>query len=86
MIDKWWFWFWITFELAIMFWLMVWVRYMAYRHGIWDGAFNHFLPVVRKEMLFYDEHRAKAIFEREAALSNPPVDEDEDNGSVRPDR
>jgi hypothetical protein len=45
--------------------LLIWTRSMAYRHGIWDGAFNHFLPVVRREMMFYDEHRAKAIFEAE---------------------
>ena len=35
---------------------------MAYRQGIWDGAFNHFLPIVKREMLRYDERRAKMIF------------------------
>lgn len=44
---------------------LILVRKMAYRHGIWDGAFNHFLPVVQKEMLYYDEGRAKAILEKE---------------------
>ena len=38
---------------------------MNYRQGIWDGAFNHFLPVVKKEMLFYDRCRATKIFEDE---------------------
>lgn len=46
--------------------LMIWMQRMAYRHGIWDGAFNHFLPIVRREMLFYDKRRAEQIFEREA--------------------
>lgn len=79
-MDEWWVWFWMMVGLVVMFVLMIWVRNMAYRHGIWDGAFNHFLPVVRKEMLFYDEHRAKAMFEKEAAFSNPVVDEGEDDG------
>jgi hypothetical protein len=38
---------------------------IAYRYGIRDGAFNHHLPIVRREMVFYDERRAKAIFEAE---------------------
>ncbi len=47
--------------------LMIWYGRMSYRHGIWDGAFNQFLPIVRKEMIFYDEFRARRIFEREEA-------------------
>ena len=38
---------------AISFWwlvLLVWTNRVSYRHGIWDGAFNQFLPVVRREM------------------------------------
>lgn len=46
---------------------LFWHGRMAYRHGIWDGAFNHFLPIVKREMLFYDERRAKMIFEDEDA-------------------
>ncbi len=46
--------------------LLVWTNRVSYRHGIWDGAFNQFLPVVRREMLFYDERRAREIFEAEA--------------------
>lgn len=61
MVSEWW--------LVVMsfLWLvaLVWVQRLAYRHGIWDGAFNHFLPVVRREMLFYDRHRAEAIFRSE---------------------
>ena len=63
MVNEWWL-------VAMSFgWLvtMIWVRNMAYRHGIWDGAFNHFLPIVRREMLFYDKRRAQAIFDREGA-------------------
>lgn len=58
-------------ELIILIMAICWlvtlilVRHMAYRHGIWDGAFNHFLPIVQKEMLYYDKHRAKAILEKE---------------------
>ena len=61
MVSEWWL-------LAMAgAWLvsLVWVRNMAYRHGIWDGAFNHFLPVVRREMLFYDHNRAARILSAE---------------------
>jgi hypothetical protein len=66
MISIWW------LVVASFVWLalLVWTRDMAYRHGIWDGAFNHFLPVVRGEMLFYDRHRAASIFEQEAPDCN----------------
>lgn len=32
---------------------LIWHGRMSYRHGIWDGAFNQFLPVVKREMEFY---------------------------------
>ena len=62
-----------------MFILMIWSNRIAYRQGIWDGAFNHFLPVVRKEMMFYDKHRAKIIFESEGQsdLIDPNVSKQE---------
>lgn len=44
---------------------------MCYNHGIWDGAFNHFLPIVREQMLRYDERRANAIFTGEYKELNP---------------
>ena len=50
--------------------LLVWTNRVSYRHGIWDGAFNQFLPVVRREMLFYDERRAREIFETETKGGN----------------
>ncbi|MDE2472510.1 MAG: hypothetical protein KGL35_28230 [Bradyrhizobium sp.] len=57
MDNEWWL---LVLSVA---WLisLIWTRNMAYRHGIWDGAFNHFLPVVRREMLFYDADRARRI-------------------------
>jgi hypothetical protein len=45
--------------------ILIHVSRISYHQGIWDGAFNHFLPVVRKQMLYYDEHRAQKIFEAE---------------------
>lgn len=63
MVNIWW----LVGEALGMLALMIWTRNMAYRRGIWDGAFNHFLPVVRREMLFYNEPRAKAVFEAEDA-------------------
>jgi hypothetical protein len=62
MIDAWWL---VGSWLGWLALLFV-SRRMAYRHGIWDGAFNHFLPIVRREMLFYDKRRAEAIFAAES--------------------
>ena len=41
---------------------LAWTQWLSYRHGIWDGAFNQFLPHVRKEMFRYDAERARRIF------------------------
>ena len=43
--------------------LLIWTNRTSYRHGIWDGAFNQFLPHVRAEMFRYDRHRAEQIFD-----------------------
>lgn len=51
--------------LLAMLVVMIWTNRMAYRQGIWDGAFNHFLPHVRREMLYYDRHRAVVILKNE---------------------
>lgn len=61
MVNQWW----LAVEAVLWLIVCLWMRGMAYRHGIWDGAFNHFLPIVKKEMLFYDERRAKEILSRE---------------------
>lgn len=65
MVNEWW-----LVAMAIG-WLVSLVGYgrMCYRHGIWDGAFNHFLPIVKQEMLRYAPHRAKEIFEAEERCS-----------------
>ncbi len=56
---------WMIVEAAVFVALLVYLQRVSYRCGIWDGAFNHFLPIVRREMLFYDERRAKQIFDKE---------------------
>jgi hypothetical protein len=61
MINTWW----LVGAMGVFLILLFWIRNIAYRHGIWDGAFNHFLPVVQREMYSYDEHRAAQILEAE---------------------
>jgi hypothetical protein len=57
---------WVLLGVSVC-WLitLVWVRNMAYRHGIWDGAFNQFLPIVQREMRWYAPHRAAEILGEE---------------------
>ncbi len=73
MLNSWW----LLLEAVLFLILMHWTRTMAYNHGIWDGAFNHFLPHVRKQMLYYDERRAKEIFAAEADTVQFIADEDD---------
>lgn len=40
---------------------MLYANHLAYEHGVWDGAFNQFLPRVRSAMRKYDPDRAKEI-------------------------
>jgi hypothetical protein len=56
---------WLAGEAVGMLFLVIPSWRIAYRYGIRDGAFNQHLPVVRREMVLYDERRAKAIFEAE---------------------
>ena len=56
--------FWLAIVTVLLV-LMLWTNRTAYRHGIWDGAFNHFLPVVQKEMLYYDRDRATKLLRNE---------------------
>lgn len=63
MVNSWW----LIIEFAVWAVVCIFMQRMAYRHGIWDGAFNHFLPIVKREMYYYDEHRAKKILEDEAS-------------------
>jgi len=64
MINAWWL---VIVSFAWLV-LLVWIQRMSYRHGVWDGAFNHFMPQVQKEMLYYDRHRATRILRQEGLL------------------
>lgn len=66
MVNAWWL-------IAVCFlWVVLvgWTNRMSYRHGIWDGAFNHFLPRVRQEMLYYDKFQAERIFAQEKGVNS----------------
>lgn len=63
MINSWW----LVVVSFVYLIILVWHGRMSYRHGIWDGAFNHFLPIVKEEMMRYDSFRTKRIFEAEDA-------------------
>lgn len=67
MISAWW----LAVEAGAFTALILYLQRVSYRCGIWDGAFNHFLPIVQAEMVFYDERRAKLIFEADDAYANP---------------
>ena len=49
-------WLWLL-ALLVTNGLLLYVAHVRYEHGIWDGAFNHFLPHVQKAMRAYDDHR-----------------------------
>ena len=70
MISAWW----LAVEAGAFLVFCIYINRINYRHGIWDGAFNHFLPVVQREMLFYDERRARLILEAEAAAIGDHVE------------
>lgn len=57
--------YWLAIEAIVLLGLGIYTNRVNYHCGIWDGAFNHFLPVVKREMMRYDERRAKAIFDQE---------------------
>lgn len=52
---------WLVVEAAAFLVLCICMQHIAYNQGIWDGAFNQFLPRVRKQMHFYDDRRARKI-------------------------
>lgn len=60
MVNVWW------LLIFVLFWLvsLIWQTHISYTHGIWDGAFNQFLPRVREEIMRYDPHRGKQILEK----------------------
>jgi hypothetical protein len=57
MISAWW----LLVVMCVMLLVMVYHSIVAYNQGVWDGAFNQFLPRVQKQMLIYDEERALRI-------------------------
>ncbi|WP_424139880.1 hypothetical protein [Roseomonas chloroacetimidivorans] len=65
---------WIWWALGIVF-VMGWLaftRHYAYRHGVWDGAFNQGLPHVQEIMRGYDPERtAELMTRRQAWLDDP---------------
>lgn len=50
-------------EAIIFIALTLYTNSICYKHGIWDGAFNHFLSYVQKQMRYYDPHRAAKILD-----------------------
>lgn len=40
---------------------LIYSCHLQYKFGVWDGAFNQFLPHVQKAMREYDERRATDI-------------------------
>ena len=60
MVSAWW----LYVEAGVFLALIVYLNRVNYRCGIWDGAFNHFLPIVQKEMRFYDARRASLILDK----------------------
>lgn len=50
-----------TAAIVILGVLSIVSQRLAYKHGIWDGAFNQFLPYVRSSILEYDERRGRKI-------------------------
>jgi hypothetical protein len=56
---------WLVIESIAMLVLYVFASNLMYRRGVWDGAFNRFLPRVRNAMMEYDAERARKIIERD---------------------
>jgi hypothetical protein len=54
---------------AAVAWLasLRWTAKVNYRYGVWDGAFNRFLPCVREHMRTYDPYLAAQILDRKDA-------------------
>ncbi len=55
-------WIWLG-ALVLTNGLLLWSGKMRYEQGIWDGAFNQFLPHVRKAMTEYDADRARRVLD-----------------------
>jgi len=66
MVNAWW----LVAELAALLALCIYTNRVNYRCGIWDGAFNQSLPIVRCEMLAYDPRRAREILENKPEVAS----------------
>ncbi|KAB7788022.1 hypothetical protein [Methylorubrum populi] len=53
-------WVWLAI-LLVTNGMMLLSAHLRYKHGIWDGAFNHFIPHVQKAMREYDDRRTDMI-------------------------
>lgn len=63
MVNAWW----LVIEATAFIALCIACARANYRCGIWDGAFNHFLPIVQQEMIEYDPYRAAEILAADRA-------------------
>ena len=52
---------WLIFIPFLWVMSLVYIQHFSYVRGIWDGAFNQFLPFVQEQMHLYDPHRAAII-------------------------
>ena len=57
MVSVWW----LPVEALAFMAACIYLNRVSYRCGVWDGAFNHFLPVVRREIMFYDPLRGAQL-------------------------
>lgn len=46
--------------------LLIYSGHLRYKFGVWDGAFNQFLPHVQKAMREYDRDRAASILDKKS--------------------
>jgi hypothetical protein len=65
------------FEALVLLVLMCLSCRICYFWGIQDGAFNHHLPIVRREMMVCNMERALEIFEAEDGPVKPVKFKDE---------
>lgn len=63
MVNAWW----LVIEATAFLGLCIACGRANYRCGIWDGAFNHSLPIVQQEMIAYDPYRAAEILAADQA-------------------
>lgn len=60
-------WFWLSL-MVITNVVLLYSSHLSYKHGIWDGAFNQFLPYVQRSIFEYDKYRAQLILNANESL------------------